>query len=191
MKIMEICPDHDVEMLNEEEAKNSNKSSENVSPDKEMNEFETPQRKKKRHENKSDSNAYKKSESPGMNIISGSKTEPIENRSNLMLINEESGNEIKHYLTSTKNEKRKLTKISHLNSLSAMIGNVDYDHEAHENSEMYPQIIFHSPYCPLPEQMTRRQMYANNNLSPCFQRSSVNYQSEEINSEYSHCQNPN
>lgn len=121
-------------MSQSEEAKNSSKESHEISQN---NEFETPQRKRKKfEENKSDSGNNENQEHPqhDFKLISDSKTEPVMHKKDDMMIDEEFQN-AKQYFTSKK--VKKTLKLSHLNSLSAIIGEIGGDIE--------PQIIFHSP----------------------------------------------
>jgi hypothetical protein len=133
-------------MSQEEEAKNLSKSSEKT-PDKSMDNFETPQRKKKRHhENKSDSINMKLNGSPGTKMVSHSKTECFSHKKEGMLMDEDSQTDMRQYFTSTKNARKRATKITHLNTLSGMMNNYDRSHGMEEYNDVYPQIIFHSPY---------------------------------------------
>lgn len=128
IKEVEICHEDDIEMSPEsEEAKNSNSQSErNDSPGQNSNEFETPQRKRRRyHENKSDSPSNEKPQNSDCKFVSNSKTEPLNSKP----IDQISvGDEFllaKQYFTSRKIKKS--IKITHLNSLSAIIGQIGRD----------------------------------------------------------------
>lgn len=76
------------------------------------------------------------------------------------------------------------TKISHLNSLSEVIGTLDMNRDLY--SEMQPEIVFHSPFCPLPPNVARNQFPEKQMHSPCFKGEC---EGKASSSEYS-CHNP-
>jgi hypothetical protein len=187
IKEVEICHDErDIEMSNSEEAKNSN-----FSPIKQIssqeNEFETPQRKKRAYqENKSENGhpEYQEAHSD-YKLISDSKTAPLMMKRDDMMVDDEF-TEARKYFTSKKTI-QKSVKLAHLNSLSAMIGEVGND-KVRNIAELYPEIVFHSPYCPYPAHLPKRHQIESN-LSPCFRQSLESEQHEPINSDQSMCQN--
>ena len=111
-----------------EEAKNSSSQSEqqNHSFDKNFNEFETPQRKRRKcQENKSDSESEEKDKNNASKFVSDSKTEPLNSKPIDQISVGEEFLRAKQYFTSKKIKKS--AKLTHLNSLSAIIGQIGRD----------------------------------------------------------------
>jgi hypothetical protein len=86
-----------------------------------------------------------KHEEDNQNQQSGAKSEPLANDKDNLLCNEESLNEIKHFLTTNK-KYMKSTRLSHLNSLTALFGHLGCGKDKIKQDRLQPQIIFHSPY---------------------------------------------
>lgn len=128
-------------------------------------------------------------ESPNeINAISASKTEPLTKDKDTLLC-DEVPLELRPYMTTSK-KPLKTIKITHLNTLADLIGNVDMNRRPIRH-DLHPEIIFHSPYCPLPPQVSRHAQIDPRCLSPCFKgKPEMQYSHEEHSSEYSYCQNP-
>ena len=77
-----------------------------------------------------------------------------------------------------------------MNSLSGLIGNIDFE-KYDENQNIHPEIIFHSPYCPLPPNLSRARLRDGNQMSPHFKGPGAPFSSneEKSSSDYS-CHNP-
>lgn len=66
-----------------------------------------------------------------LNAISCSKTEPLKGSKEALLCDDESLNDIKHNTTAHKTP-LKTAKLTHLNSLAGLIGDIDVNKEAYK-----------------------------------------------------------
>lgn len=94
-----------------------------------------------------------------VNFPSASKTEPIAALKDDLLC-DESIHPTKYWTTTRKTIKT--AKITHLNSLSGLIGQIDHSRERFSS-----EIVFHSPYWPIPPQMHRGN-FVDPHMSPYF-----------------------
>jgi hypothetical protein len=163
-----------------------------------INEYETPKSryfkrilflgKRPRNYEQSEESSQRQESPSEINAVSGSKTEPL-SKDKDMLLCDEMPLELRPYMTTSK-KPLKTVKITHLNTLADLIGTIDLTRR-HVGHELHPEIIFHSPYCPLPPHISRRTHIDPRCLSPCFKgKPEMPYSHEEQSSEYSYCQNP-
>jgi hypothetical protein len=198
IKEVEICTgQQDVEMSPEADPSSSDNKEQREDTDQDMEDFVTPESKWK-----SDALGHKgrtfarveehKHEEDNQNQQSGAKSEPLANDKDNLLCNEESLNEIKHFLTTNK-KYMKSTRLSHLNSLTALFGHLGCGKDKIKQDRLQPQIIFHSPYWPLPPNISRiKYIESNKSNSPCFNNKGCsNWDQDESNQEYSSWHDPN
>ena len=181
---VEICHDvHDWHMSNSEGIYNSNVESNKVSSNRD-HEFETPQRKFKNLRDKSHHENIDKDEKYDHKMASDSKTEPIAIKNDSIMIEDEIENG-KQWQTSKK--AKKSIKLTHLNRLSAKIG---YVGDRFDKSELYPEVIFHTPFWPYPANLTHKQILEQHVL-PMFGKSSELDKNCSHDSDHSSWNNPN
>jgi hypothetical protein len=109
------------------------------------------------------------------NLPSGSKTEPLAVLKDDLLC-DEFIHPTKHCVTARK--PIKTAKIAHLNSLAGIIGQIDHRREGYGS-----EIVFHSPYWPIPPQ-AQRAHFVDPQMSPYF-KGQVPWQYGQNSSEYS------